>query len=156
MRDGSLNGSGRRNRSLTRLKIVVLSPMPSASVKTATKVNPGYLRNWRMAKRRSFIASARRRFRGRGVDADTSAARSQQDGWAATVEPPAEMFVVCSGHLERQVGCNTTAAGPRNNVCNGRFRQSQINVSARTLQTNFLYRGTRSRSGDRAPGSFAG
>ena len=35
MRDGSLNGSPRRNRSLIRLKIVVLSPMPSASVMTA-------------------------------------------------------------------------------------------------------------------------
>src|SRR4029453_16807256 len=55
MRDGSLNGSPRRNRSLIRLKIVVFSPMPSASVRTATKVNPGDLRSWRKAKRRSFM-----------------------------------------------------------------------------------------------------
>src|SRR5438552_8225603 len=109
-----------------------------------------------MAKRRSFIASARRRFRGRGVDADTSAVRSQQDGRAASVELPAEMFVVCSGHFERQAGCNTTAAGPGSDICSGRFRQSQINVAARTLQTDLLYRDTRNRSGDRAAGSFAG
>src|ERR1041385_1901847 len=53
MRDGSLNDSRRRNRSLTKLKIVVFSPMPSASVRTATRVNPGDLRSWRRAKQMS-------------------------------------------------------------------------------------------------------
>src|SRR6266481_5652626 len=56
MRDGSLNGSRRRNRSLTKLKIAVFSPMPSASVRTATRVNPGDLRSWRKANFRSFIS----------------------------------------------------------------------------------------------------
>src|SRR5206468_5873917 len=56
MRDGSLNGSRRRNRSLTKLKIVVFSPMPSASVKTAIAVNAGDLRSWRKANFKSFIS----------------------------------------------------------------------------------------------------
>src|SRR5438034_6545309 len=54
-RCGSLNGSPRRNRSLIKLKIAVFSPMPSASVMTARKVNPGDLPNCRKAKRRSLI-----------------------------------------------------------------------------------------------------
>src|SRR5206468_4900438 len=54
-RDGSLNGRPRRNRSLIRLKIVVFSPMPTASVKTATQVNAGDLRSWRSANFTSFI-----------------------------------------------------------------------------------------------------
>src|SRR5947207_4112053 len=55
-RCGSLNGSPRRNRSLIKLKIAVFSPMPSASVRTAIKVNPGDLRSWRKANFRSFIS----------------------------------------------------------------------------------------------------
>ena len=38
---GSLNGSGRSRTLLTTLKIAVLAPIPSASVKTAIAVNPG-------------------------------------------------------------------------------------------------------------------
>ena len=56
MRDGSLNGSPRRNRSSIRLKIVVFSPMPSASVRIATKVKAGDLRSWRTANFRSFMS----------------------------------------------------------------------------------------------------
>src|SRR5438034_9343530 len=56
MRDGSLNGSPRKKRSLIKLKIVVFSPMPSASVTTATKANPGDLRSWRKANFKSFIS----------------------------------------------------------------------------------------------------
>src|SRR4029450_1149492 len=55
MRDGSLNGSRRRKRSLISLKIAVFAPIPSASVRTATRVNPGDLRSWRRANLRSFI-----------------------------------------------------------------------------------------------------
>src|SRR6266436_490000 len=38
-----------------RLKIAAFAPIPSASVSTATAVKPGFLNNWRQAKRRSFI-----------------------------------------------------------------------------------------------------
>src|SRR5437773_11047107 len=48
-------GSGRSRTALTMLKMAVLAPMPSASVRTATKVNPGDLRSWRRANFRSFI-----------------------------------------------------------------------------------------------------
>src|SRR5882724_3661042 len=50
-RCGSLNGRPRRNKSLIKLKIAVFSPMPSASVRTAIKVNPGDFRSCRRAKR---------------------------------------------------------------------------------------------------------
>jgi len=40
-----LEGSPRRNRSLIRVKMAVFSPIPSASVRTASKVNPGDLNN---------------------------------------------------------------------------------------------------------------
>src|SRR5213595_1128711 len=61
-RCGSLNGSPRRNRSLIKLKIAVFSPMPSASVRTAIKVNPGDLRSWRRANFRSFILFGAERY----------------------------------------------------------------------------------------------
>src|SRR6266446_4290117 len=54
-RDGSLNGRPRRNRSLIKLKIAVLSPIPSARVITAIEVNAGDCRSLRNAKRISFM-----------------------------------------------------------------------------------------------------
>src|SRR5712691_6700494 len=54
-RSGSENGRPRRKRSCIKLKIAVFMPMPSASVSTARKVNPGDLRSWRRAKWRSFM-----------------------------------------------------------------------------------------------------
>src|SRR5438128_3356981 len=83
-RDGSLNGRPRRNRSLIKLKIVVFSPMPTASVKTATQVNAGDLRSWRSANFMSvmsFISFGSQR--GNWVDACGAACRyqtSQQRG----------------------------------------------------------------------------
>src|SRR2546425_1201078 len=40
---------------LTKLKIAVFAPMPSASVSTATAVKPGFFSNCRKANLRSFI-----------------------------------------------------------------------------------------------------
>src|SRR5947207_2139950 len=37
------------------LKTATLTPMPSASVSTATAVKPGFLTSWRMANLKSFI-----------------------------------------------------------------------------------------------------
>src|SRR5437763_13155230 len=54
-RPGSLNRRPRKNRSLIRLKIAVFSPIPSASVINARKVNPGDLSNCRTVKRKSVI-----------------------------------------------------------------------------------------------------
>ena len=42
-------GSGRSSTALTKLKIVVFAPMPSASESTATIVKPGLLRSERRA-----------------------------------------------------------------------------------------------------------
>src|SRR5258705_10535283 len=55
-RDGSLNGSPRKKRSLIKLKIVVFNPIPSANVMIAIAVNAGDLRSWRKANFRSFIS----------------------------------------------------------------------------------------------------
>src|SRR5215211_1518957 len=55
-RSGDGKGSGFSNTALTTLKIAVLAPMPSASVRTATRENPGDLRSWRRANFRSFIS----------------------------------------------------------------------------------------------------
>src|SRR5438876_7788904 len=49
-------GSGRSRTALTMLKMAVLAPIPSASVRTATKVNPGDLRSWRRVNLRSLIS----------------------------------------------------------------------------------------------------
>src|SRR3982751_3886170 len=56
MRDGSLNGSPRRKRSLIKLKIVVFRPIPSARVTIAMKVKAGDLRSWRKANFKSFMS----------------------------------------------------------------------------------------------------
>src|SRR4249920_1007116 len=53
-RSGSEKGRPRRKRSWIKLKIAVFMPIPSASVTTAIKVNPGDLQSWRRAKRMSF------------------------------------------------------------------------------------------------------
>ena len=45
-----------QHHRIDRLKIVVLTPMPSASVSTATAVKPGFFTSIRKAKRRSFMA----------------------------------------------------------------------------------------------------
>src|SRR5437773_578136 len=54
-RSGFLKGSGRSSTALTKLKMAVFAPMPSASVSTATAVKPGFFSNWRKANFRSFI-----------------------------------------------------------------------------------------------------
>src|SRR5437868_15542380 len=54
-RFGCANGRPRKNRSWIKLKIAVFMPMPSARVNTASRVKPGDLRSWRIAKRRSVI-----------------------------------------------------------------------------------------------------
>src|SRR5262249_36391516 len=54
-RSGDGNGSGFNNTALTTLKMAVFAPIPSASVTTATRVNPGDLRSWRKASFKSFM-----------------------------------------------------------------------------------------------------
>jgi len=49
------NVGGVRNRLSMTLKIAVLAPMPSASVRTAMRTNPGDCRELRTAYRRSLI-----------------------------------------------------------------------------------------------------
>src|SRR5262249_23208073 len=49
-------GNGRSSTPSTTEKIAVFAPIPSASVKTATRVKPGDLRNWRRANLRSFMS----------------------------------------------------------------------------------------------------
>ena len=48
-RSGSAYGSGRSSTPFTTVKIVVVAPIPSASVATATAVNPGVRRSARKA-----------------------------------------------------------------------------------------------------------
>src|SRR4029077_20113266 len=55
IRSASGYGSGRSRTALTMLNIAVFAPMLSASVKTATRVNPGDLRSWRRANLKSLI-----------------------------------------------------------------------------------------------------
>ena len=52
-RSGSGNGALRNSRTSTSVYIDVFTPMPSASVTSATIVKPGVLINWRKAKRSS-------------------------------------------------------------------------------------------------------
>src|SRR5262249_48510912 len=59
---GSLYCGGFSSTALTTLKIAVFRPIPSASVRTAMRVNPGDLRSWRRAKRISFISLCAKRF----------------------------------------------------------------------------------------------
>src|SRR6185436_11645015 len=42
-RSGSLKGRGRSNTALIKLNIALFAPIPRASVRTATAVNPGLL-----------------------------------------------------------------------------------------------------------------
>src|SRR5581483_107762 len=53
MRSGRWNGSGSRSTPSTALKMVVVDPIPTASVSTAAIVNPGARRRVRAAYRRS-------------------------------------------------------------------------------------------------------
>jgi hypothetical protein len=41
-------GSGLKIKPLTKLKMAVFAPMPSARIKTAVIVNPGDFSNWRI------------------------------------------------------------------------------------------------------------
>src|SRR6476659_8299523 len=55
-RSASGKGNGRSSTPSTTEKIAVFAPIPSASVKTATRVNAGDLRSWRKASFRSFMS----------------------------------------------------------------------------------------------------
>src|SRR6266576_569377 len=68
-----LNGRGRRRMVLTKLKMAVFAPMPSASVSTATAVKPGFFSSWRKANLRSFITQCLHRI-------DTRSASRRQPG----------------------------------------------------------------------------
>ncbi|PYR05040.1 MAG: hypothetical protein DMF99_29790 [Acidobacteria bacterium] len=48
-RSGCVYGSGRSRTARTTVNIEVTAPMPTASVRMTTKVNPGFLRNVRSA-----------------------------------------------------------------------------------------------------------
>jgi hypothetical protein len=56
------NGSGRSSTASTTLKMAVFAPMPKASVKTTTAVNPGFFQSIRSpyrTSRRRVISSPR-------------------------------------------------------------------------------------------------
>src|SRR6266566_1166707 len=53
MRSGSGKGNGRSSTPYTTVKIAVLAPIPRASVRTATAVNPGFFASIRKAYRMS-------------------------------------------------------------------------------------------------------
>src|ERR1044071_7052351 len=57
MRLASRYGKRSRKTALTTVKMALLTPIPSASVRTATNVKPGDFKSCRKAKRRSFIVS---------------------------------------------------------------------------------------------------
>src|SRR5213596_2534969 len=61
--------------------MAVFAPMPRASVSTATAVKPGFLSNWRQAKRRSFIETIGegRRARGEGMKHQTPNTKLQRN-----------------------------------------------------------------------------
>src|SRR6266571_3499815 len=95
-RSGSENGKPRRKRSCIKLKMAVFMPMPSASVSTATIVNPGDLRSWRRAKRKSFMSlcaqslngidmggTARRKKTGKERGGGQHHARNERGEWIA-------------------------------------------------------------------------
>src|SRR5947207_8502202 len=73
-----MNGSGRRRMVLTKLKMAVFAPMPSASVSTATAVKPGFFSNWRKANFKSFITQRLHRI-DFGCAAPGQPAREQSD-----------------------------------------------------------------------------
>src|SRR5437764_13878073 len=67
-RSGSLNGRPRRKRSLIKLKIAVLSPMPSARVRTAIAAKAGALVSVRQANRKSLSIYIKRLLGPQGLD----------------------------------------------------------------------------------------
>src|SRR6266536_4658493 len=74
-RCGSAKGSPRRKRSFIKLKIAVFSPIPNASVMTASTVKPGDLRSWRRANFRSFMSFSAQGFD--WIDVRRAARRNQ-------------------------------------------------------------------------------
>src|SRR5882724_1820622 len=122
-RCGSLNGRPRRNKSLIKLKIAVFSPMPSASVRTAIKVNPGDFRSCRRAKRisanikasqlcgsfvteRSHRIDARRASRGNETRRSGHEREQSRDGeingWIKRVDFEQNIFQRSCGHDSKQ------------------------------------------------------
>src|ERR1043165_8586734 len=62
IRSASRYGKRSRNTALTTVKIALFTPIPSASVRTATNVKPGDFSSWRKAKRRSIMGIFEFRF----------------------------------------------------------------------------------------------
>src|SRR5262245_20419256 len=53
-RSGSVKGNARNNTALTTENTAMLTPIASTSVETTASTNPGWRRNWRIARERSF------------------------------------------------------------------------------------------------------
>src|SRR5271155_5676776 len=56
-RPGSATGSERNSTAFITLKTAVFAPIPSASVRTQTKVKPGVFLSWRIAYLKSLTSS---------------------------------------------------------------------------------------------------
>src|SRR5947208_1241532 len=92
---GSRNGSPRRNKSRIKLNTAVFAPIPSASVSTAIKVNPGDFRSWRRANLRSFISFGAQRLNRIDV---SSAPR-----WQETREQSCYREQGCGGEQQQRI-----------------------------------------------------
>src|SRR5262249_4707853 len=94
-RDGSLNGSPRRNKSFIKLKTAVFAPMASASVTTAMMVKPGVLASVRSAYLKS--ETIRIRYNSLG-DSDGKRGRLARCFWRPRQKPTTVRISVCLAH----------------------------------------------------------
>jgi len=76
-RPGSGTGSGRRINTSAMLKLADVAPIPIASDKTATNVNPGFLRNIRRAWRNDRSMGATRQLFHHAKDIENAASPSR-------------------------------------------------------------------------------
>src|SRR5438477_5743241 len=92
------------------LKIAVFAPIPSASVITAMRVNPGDFRSCRRAKRRSFMSQPRilsRRYFFRGwLDRNAAGAGAQDERLATAVNLSLQLLAIGACAHERQLACH--------------------------------------------------
>src|SRR3954471_4050022 len=134
MRSASRYGKRSRKTALTTVKMALFTPIPSARVRTATKVKPGDFRSCRKAKRKSLMIWSQVASPSFGAESDNGIdARGAAGG-----EPGGESAIGArrgaggdQGRATASAGNNGRAAEPDQEICRGNFRPLMLHYPRR-------------------------
>src|SRR6185295_3910641 len=136
---GFTTGSGRNRTASTKLNIALLTPMPSASVSTATAVKPGFCASCRTADRRSFMARSPCNRRA----TSSAASRRIESAWGPNGGPSGVRSGTLRSHKRTASRRNAFQGRPRGRYVACRQAKGRLGGAMTTLWQDLLYAGRR-------------